>query len=199
MGVQTTPSSTGDASTGQLGADIRLLGNLLGEIIREQHGDAAFELVERVRLQARGRREHGTDDAQTLALAATIDALTVHEHRVLIKAFSNYFQLINIAEDHQRVRVLRQREAAGVLGESLEAAVRSLSASGVTAATMREILDRLQVRLVLTAHPSEAKRTEVLRQLHTSGTMMPRCELIFPFVQPRDRRRPGQRARSTTR
>jgi phosphoenolpyruvate carboxylase len=176
MGVQTTPSSTGDASTGQLGADIRLLGNLLGEIIREQHGDAALELVERVRLQARGRREHGADDAQTLALAATIAALTVDEHRVLIKAFSNYFQLINIAEDQQRVRVLRQREAAGVLGESLEAAVRSLSSSGVTAATMRELLERLQVRLVLTAHPSEAKRTEVLRQLHTIGTMMTSCE-----------------------
>ena len=152
-----------DESLSQLGTDIRLLGNLLGEIIREQHGDAAFDLVERVRAQARSRRE-ATDAAPTLALAATIDALTLDEHSVLIKAFSNYFQLINIAEDQQRVRVLRQREAAGVLGESLDAAIRSLSASGVTAATMRDILDRLQVRLVLTAHPSEAKRTEVLRK-----------------------------------
>src|SRR5262245_27251386 len=159
-------------SLSQLGADIRLLGNLLGEIIREQHGDAAFDLVERVRAQARSRREHATDAAQTLALAATIDALTLDEHRVLTKAFSNYFQLINIAEDQQRVRVLRQREATGVLGESLDAAMRSLYASGVTAATMRDLLDRLQVRLVLTAHPSEAKRTEVLRKLHMIGTMM---------------------------
>ena len=161
-----------DESLSQLGTDIRLLGNLLGEIIREQHGDKAFDLVERVRAQARSRREHATDAAPTLALAATIDALTLDEHSVLIKAFSNYFQLINIAEDQQRVRVLRQREAAGVLGESLDAALRSLSASGVTAATMRDILDRLQVRLVLTAHPSEAKRTEVLRKLHTISAMM---------------------------
>ena len=161
-----------DESLSQLGADIRLLGNLLGEIIREQHGDAAFDLVERVRAQARSRREHATDATQTLALAATIDALTLDEHSVLIKAFSNYFQLINIAEDQQRVRVLRQREAAGVLGESLDAAIRSLYASGVTAAIMRDILDRLQVRLVLTAHPSEAKRTEVLRKLHTISAMM---------------------------
>ena len=63
-------------------------------------------------------------------LAATIDALTLDEHRVLIKAFSNYFQLINIAEDQQRVRVLRQREATGVLGESLDAAMRSLMRRG---------------------------------------------------------------------
>src|SRR5215813_4727785 len=172
MGVQTTLSSTGNESTGQLGADIRLLGNLLGEIIREQHGNAAFDLVEQVRVQARSRRQQVTDDTQTWALAATIDALTVDEYRVLIKAFSNYFQLINIAEDQQRVRVLRQREAAGGLSESLDAAISSLYASGITAAKMRDILDRLQVRLVLTAHPSEAKRTEVLRKLHTISAMM---------------------------
>ena len=46
-----------DESLSQLGTDIRLLGNLLGEVIREQHGDAAFDLVERVRAQARSRRE----------------------------------------------------------------------------------------------------------------------------------------------
>src|SRR4030095_8493114 len=174
-----------DESLSQLGADIRLLGNLLGEVIREQHGDGAFDLVERVRAQARSRREHAPDAAPTLALAATIDALSLDEHNVLIKAFSNYFQLINIAEDQQRVRVLRQREAAGVLGESLDAAIRSLSASGITAAKMRDILDRLQVRLVLTAHPSEAKRTEVLRKLHTISAMMTSHErqLLLPREQ----------------
>src|SRR4029453_7574466 len=113
----------------------------------------------------------------TLALAATIDALSLDEHHMLIKAFSNYFQLINIAEDQQRVRVLRHREAAGVLGESLDAAIRSLYASGVPAETMRDILDRLQVRLVLTAHPSEAKRTEVLRKQYTISAIMTGREL----------------------
>ena len=161
-----------DESPNQLGADIRLLGNLLGEVIREQHGAGAFDLVERVRTQARNRREYPADPTQTLALAASIDALTLDEHNVLIKAFSNYFQLINIAEDQQRVRVLRQREVAGVVSESLDAAIRSLSTAGLTAAMMRDLLHQLQVRLVLTAHPSEAKRTEVLRKLHTISTMM---------------------------
>src|SRR5262245_18187933 len=110
MAGPVTPASTVAEGPNKLGADIRLLGNLLGEIIREQHGDAAFALVECVRTQARSRREHTTDAEQTLALTATIDALTLDEHLVLTKAFSNYFQLINIAEDQQRVRVLRQRE-----------------------------------------------------------------------------------------
>jgi phosphoenolpyruvate carboxylase len=172
---QTTPS-TGDESTSRLGADIRLLGNLLGEIIREQHGEAALELVERVRGQARGRREQVTDPAPTLALAGTIEALTLEQRSILIKAFSNYFQLINLAEDQQRVRVLRQREAAGALDESIDAAIRALAEAGVSAETMRHILAQLQVKLVLTAHPSEAKRTEVLHKLHTLSTLLTSAE-----------------------
>src|SRR5262249_45061113 len=172
MGVQTTLSSTGNESTGQLGADIRLLGNLLGEIIREQHGNAALDLVEHVRAQARSRRQHVTDDTQTWALAATIDALTVDEHRVLIKAFSNYFQLINIAEDQQRVRVLRQREMSGHLDESIDPAIEALKAAGVSAAEVRSMLDKLCVRLVLTAHPSEAKRKEILVKLRRITELM---------------------------
>ena len=174
-----------DESPDQLGADIRFLGHLLGDIICEQHGEAALGLVERVPIQARSCRAHAIDTTQTLALAPTIDALSLDEHCVLIKAFSNYFQLINIAEDQQRVRVLRQRKAAGVLGESLDAAIGALYASGVTAATMRDILDRLQGRRVLTAHPSEAKRTEVLHKRHTLGTMMTgrECQRLRPREQ----------------
>ena len=128
--------------------------------------------MERVRTQARSRREYATDVTPTLVLAGTIDALTLDEHRVLIKAFSNYFQLINIAEDQQRVRVLRQREATGVLGVSLDAADALLMCRGRDRGRHHDLLERLQVRLVLTAHPSEAKRTEVLRKLHTIGAMM---------------------------
>jgi phosphoenolpyruvate carboxylase len=102
-----------------LSADIHLLGNLLGEIIREQHGEEAFNLVERIRASAKARRETG-DPARTRELAEMIDALDLEARRVLIKAFSNYFQLINIAEDQQRVRILRQREAEGELDESVD-------------------------------------------------------------------------------
>ncbi len=146
-----------------LSADIRQLGGLLGVVIREQHGDDAFELVEKVRRTAKDRRagKAGAHDE----LRALIDDLDLDALRVLTKAFSNYFQLINIAEDQQRIRVLRHREATRGLSESVETAIQHLAASGMSADTLRALLAKLRVRLVMTAHPSEAKRKEVLIKL----------------------------------
>jgi phosphoenolpyruvate carboxylase len=153
-----------EPSQQHLSADIHLLGDMLGQIIREQHGDAAFDLVEHVRLKAKDRRA-GQADAYD-DLIATINDLDVDARQVLVKAFTNFFQLINIAEEQQRIRVLRQREAGGSLRESVGAALRSLRDYGMSAAEVRDLLYRLRVRFVLTAHPSEAKRKEVLIKLH---------------------------------
>ena len=139
-----------------LSADIRLLGNLLGQIIRQQHGDDAFELVEKVRRNAKARRKG--DEKATDSLASTISGLDLEHKQILIKAFGNYFQLINIAEDEQRIRVLRQREAAGQLDETIAGAVDDLVAAGLSAADLHALTERISIRLVLTAHPSEAKR-----------------------------------------
>ncbi len=156
--------------TSALSADIKLLAGLLGVVIREQHGDDAFELVEQVRNNAKGRRRG--DQAAEAALRTTIDGLDVKSLRVLTKAFSNYFQLINIAEDQQRIRVLRSREAKAVLPESIDGAIANLRAAGVDAGQMRALLDKLRVRLVVTAHPSEAKRKEVLIKLRQIAQMI---------------------------
>src|SRR5688572_26272645 len=89
--VMTDTGTTERAS--ELSADIRLLGNLLGDVIRQQHGEDAFELVERVRADAKARRH---DDALTHNTSATkalgefIAGLNLEQKRVLIKAFSNY-------------------------------------------------------------------------------------------------------------
>ena len=153
-----------------MSADVKLLGGLLGVVIREQHGENAFNLVELVRGEAKDRRR-GDAEAEA-ALQATIEQLDAPSLDVLIKAFSNYFQLINIAEDQQRIRVLRAREVRGSLGESIESAVADLRAAGVDATQMRALLDRLRVRLVVTAHPSEAKRKEVLIKLRQIAQMV---------------------------
>jgi phosphoenolpyruvate carboxylase len=155
-----------------LSADIHLLGDLLGTVIREQHGDAAFETVERVRLNAKARRNG--DPAAHVEMARIIEALDLERKRILIKAFSNYFQLINITEDQQRIRVLRQREQDGALSESIENAIAELRAAGIDAATLRARLDSLSVRLVMTAHPTEAKRKEVLIKLRHIAQMLSR-------------------------
>jgi phosphoenolpyruvate carboxylase len=159
-----------------LSADIRLLGNLLGEIIREQHGDDALALVEKVRASAKNRRGFPLDskdaESATGILFTLIEELDLEAKRVLIKAFSNYFQLINIAEDLQRIRVLRQREATGAVAESIDSAFEALKEKGLSAAQVKDLLNKVCIRLVLTAHPSEAKRKEVLIKLRRVAEVM---------------------------
>ena len=156
-----------------LSRDIHLLGNLLGELIVEQHGEEALRLVEDIRKLAIRRRAED-DPALLDELWRRVLALNAGEREILVKAFSNYFQLINIAEDIQRARVLRQRERGGIVRESVADALRSLLAAGLGAADLAGIFDNLRVRLVLTAHPSEAKRKEMLVKLHAISEMMDR-------------------------
>jgi len=154
--------------------DIRLLGNLLGQIIKEQHGEAAFELVEAVRRTAKARRRNIPDAADKLA--QLIKETSLEEKQILTKAFANYFQLTNIAEDQQRIRVLREREKANRLKESIDTAIIELKENGASADDIRGLLNQIRLRLVLTAHPSEAKRKEVLIKLRTITQMMKRLE-----------------------
>ncbi|NJO83198.1 MAG: hypothetical protein HC828_10515, partial [Blastochloris sp.] len=133
--TQTTERPT-EIITTALSADIRLLGGLLGQVIRDQHGVEAFDLVEQVRRWARARRARSStmtpEEAETM-LRDSIEAMPLDELRILIKAFSNYFQLINIAEDLQRIRVLREREAQNDLSETIDDAIRLLSDAGLSA------------------------------------------------------------------
>ena len=157
-------------SIGALSADIRLLGGLLGTVIRAQHGESQCQLVEQIRSLARARRKGDATAGE--ALRTQIAGLDLESLRVLIKAFSNYFQLINIAEDQQRIRVLRGREMNGAIKESIENAVRALHQNGMDATEMRKLLNSIRLRLVLTAHPSEAKRKEVLIKLRHIAQML---------------------------
>jgi phosphoenolpyruvate carboxylase len=173
---ETNPRSTitdemyGIGSSQQLRRDIHFLGDLLGEIIRDQQGDDAFEAVEDVRRIAKNRR--GGDAQAADKLTQLISTQTLQQKKVLIKAFANYFQLINIAEDLQRIRVLREREAQGTNTETIDEAIQQIQEAGVSAEEMRRLLERLRVRLVFTAHPSEAKRQEVLIKLRDIAEFM---------------------------
>ena len=158
------------ANNSSLSQDIHTLGSWLGVIIQEQSGMDAYELVEEIRAMSKARRSG--DSAAAFQLADRLENLPLDSKHVLIKAFSNYFQLINIAEDLQRIRVIRQREAKGTLRESIVNAISALRDSGKTADDIRSLLKQTRLRLVLTAHPSEAKRQEILVILRQIAQMM---------------------------
>ncbi|HWD46491.1 MAG TPA: phosphoenolpyruvate carboxylase, partial [Actinomycetota bacterium] len=143
---------------GALRRDVRLLGRLLGQVLEEADGPELLADVERLRratiaLRAAdgGRRQAR---AEVLALVAGFD---LDRAELVARAFTVYFQLVNLAEEQHRVRTLRQRrQDGGMVRESFAAAVREVGeAAGPDG--LAELLDRLEVTPVLTAHPTEAR------------------------------------------
>ena len=152
------------AARDPLAREVKLLGALLGQVIVEQEGEALLALVERVRRATIELRRTG-DPWVRRALAEQLDAVTVPQAEILVRAFSLYFQLANVAEEKQRVRRLRQRGRSaphGVLPESIAAALSELGRDRSSAARLPELLSELSVGLVLTAHPTEARRRTLL-------------------------------------
>jgi phosphoenolpyruvate carboxylase len=137
-------------------ANVRLLGDLLGEVLVEQEAEWLLELVERIRLLAREAREG--DESAFAELGETVAALPLDRQALVLRAFALYFQLANIAEQHHRLRRRRQYEHEGQAPrESLAEAIQLLGEADV-----EEAVRRLSVELVLTAHPTEATRRTVL-------------------------------------
>ncbi len=151
----------------QLRADVGFLGSALGTVLRELEGERLFELVESVRAGTKQRRSGQPGAADALqARVAQLDLATAER---LLRAFTVYFQLINLAEEIHRVRVNRLRDAHATpespRPESVAAAVRSLRDQGWTRAQVRTFMESLDIGLTLTAHPTEVKRYTVRLKL----------------------------------
>lgn len=167
----------------ELRRQVNFLGTLLGETIVEQEGERLFALVERVRHLAKAGREG--DAAAQETLLQLIEALPLEDARVVVKAFASFFQLVNLAEDQERVRVLHRRllQAAAEgqpMSETIADAVRRLHEQGLSATEVQALLDRLLVVPVLTAHPTEAKRRTVLIKLARIAAQLHRREFYSP-------------------
>ena len=152
----------------RLSEQIHRLGNLLGETIIEQDGRPLFDLVEEVRGLAKAHR--GGDATSGERLLARIESLPLREAWGVVKAFATYFGLVNLAEEQERVRVLRRRadeaqRSGEPVEETLAAALLALKQQGVSAAETRSLVGGLLVMPVFTAHPTEAKRRTVLQKL----------------------------------
>jgi len=146
--------------------DIGLLGGLLGEVIQEQEAAQAFALEERVRTLAKARR--AGDESAGEDLADLVAGLSIDEATVLVRAFTSYFRLVNLSEDNERIRRVRareRREAPTPRRGSLREAIGIIAARGTSAADLRELLAQADIRLVLTAHPTEAARRTTVAKL----------------------------------
>lgn len=158
----------------RLSATIRFLGNLLGDVIREQAGEAAFQLVERLRTLGKELRD-GAPDRADAELRTLASHMTVAEIQTVIKAFNAYFLLVNLAEQMQRVWVLRDRERKNPdepRPESIEAAIAELRAHGIPAPMVQEWLDTARIQPVFTAHPTEARRRTALEKVRRLATLL---------------------------
>jgi phosphoenolpyruvate carboxylase len=171
--------------------DVDLLASTLGATIAEQEGPALLEAVERIRLLAREAREHSGAPART-ALLEAVGELGERESGLVVRAFSFYFLLVNLAEQHHRIRRLRLEAASGAKRrDPLGQAVAAIRAAGVSEEELRERAAEVRLEPVLTAHPTEAARRTYLQSQLRLGRLLD--ALDDPRAAP-DERRAAERA-----
>ena len=143
--------------------DVRLLGRILGDTLREQEGEASFQLIENVR-RAAVRFRKTQDDRDRVQLEQTLDTLSPSETLVVVRAFSYFSQLSNIAEDLHHNRRHRAHLKAGTAPKdgSLLLALERIEEKHISKKTLQAFLDSALISPVLTAHPTEVQRKSVL-------------------------------------
>jgi phosphoenolpyruvate carboxylase len=155
------PSQTSDRRDAALREDIRLLGRILGDTIRQHEGREAFELVERVRQLAVAFR-HKRDETAGRTLDRLLKNLTGDQTVSVIRAFSYFSHLANLAEDRHQIRDRLAHERLGHrLPGSLEHAFERLQAADLRAGDIAHALERAWLSPVLTAHPTEVQRRSI--------------------------------------
>ncbi|GAB2648971.1 phosphoenolpyruvate carboxylase [Prescottella soli] len=155
--------------------DIRLLGGILGEIVREQSGDDIFGLVERARVESFRVRRSEIDRAELAEMFARIDTADAIP---VIRAFSHFALLANVAEDihRERRRAIHVRAGEPPQDSSLAATYAKLDAADVDPPSAARALTGALVAPVITAHPTETRRRTVFETQHRIMELMRRRE-----------------------
>ncbi|MBV8790122.1 MAG: phosphoenolpyruvate carboxylase [Mycobacterium sp.] len=167
--VQRTP--VGREATEPMRADIRLLGTILGDTVREQNGDEVFELVERARVESFRVRRSEIDRAD---LARMFDGIDIRQAIPIIRAFSHFALLANVAEDihRERRRVIHVDAGEPPQDSSLAATYAKLDRAQLDSATVADALRGALVSPVITAHPTETRRRTVFVTQHRITALM---------------------------
>ncbi|MGP0088374.1 MAG: phosphoenolpyruvate carboxylase [Xanthobacteraceae bacterium] len=143
--------------------DIRLLGRILGDTVRQQEGEAVFATVERIR-QTSIQFRRDEDEAARSELEATLNSLSRERTIEVVRAFSYFSHLANIAEDQHNIRAARAHgeSESGPREGTFACALARARAAGVSRSRMQNFFNSVLVSPVLTAHPTEVRRKSVL-------------------------------------
>ncbi|CAO3405173.1 phosphoenolpyruvate carboxylase [Azospirillum palustre] len=143
--------------------DIRLLGRILGDTVRSQEGEAVFDIVERIR-QTSIRFHREEDQGARKELEAILNSLSPPQTARVVRAYSFFSHLANIAEDQHHIRRTRAHALAGSAPRegTMDHALDEAAKAGITTQQLKEFFDGALVSPVLTAHPTEVQRKSIL-------------------------------------
>ena len=160
--------------------DIRLLGRILGDVIREQEGKKAFELIEQIRQLSVAFRRHDDKEADR-ELKKLLKKLSADQTVSVIRAFTYFSHLANLAEDRHHIRRRAIHERAGGLQQgSLALTMQRLKEAGVPRKKILQTLAQSHVSPVLTAHPTEVQRKSILDAERAIAHLLAEREQILP-------------------
>ena len=159
----------------RLRTDIRLLGRILGDTVRDQEGADVFDLVERIR-QTSIRFHRDEDKLARRELETILDSMSTSDTVRIVRAFSYFSHLANIAEDQNNIRQMRGRGPGGPRPNALTQTLAHAKTAGFSAADLRRFFGEAQVSPVLTAHPTEVRRKSTMDREMEIAALLDRRE-----------------------
>jgi phosphoenolpyruvate carboxylase len=159
--------------------DVRLLGRILGDTVRDQEGADVFDVVERIR-QTSIRFHRGDDKAARKELELILDSMSVSQTVRIVRAFSYFSHLANIAEDQNNIRRMRENSMADEASRSgtLASTLQHARNAGISASNLRKFFASALVSPVLTAHPTEVRRKSTIDREMEIAAVLDRRERV---------------------
>ena len=163
----------------RLREDIRLLGRILGDTVRDQEGADVFDLVERIR-QTSIRFHRDDDKPARRELELILDSMSTSQTVRIVRAFSYFSHLANIAEDQNNIRQMRARSSAGGTPSpgTLPLTLAHARTAGISAAELRKFFSEALISPVLTAHPTEVRRKSTIDREMQVAALLDRRERV---------------------
>ncbi|WP_411194521.1 MULTISPECIES: phosphoenolpyruvate carboxylase [Rhodopseudomonas] len=163
----------------QLRSDIRLLGRILGDTVRDQEGEDVFDLVERIR-QTSIRFHRDDDRTARRELEDILNGMSTPDTVRIVRAFSYFSHLANIAEDHNSIRQMRAGSTAGAAPRAgmLARTLTHAREAGISARDLRQFFKQALVSPVLTAHPTEVRRKSTMDREMEIAAVLDRRERV---------------------